>query len=39
VPLFPAGTPDFKLELGKCEAKTNGAVHLVYRCASGRERG
>lgn len=31
IPLFPAGTPELSLELVKCEPKSGGALHVVYR--------
>jgi len=31
IPLFPAGTPELPLSLVKCEPKSGGAVHMVYR--------
>jgi dihydrofolate reductase len=30
IPLFPAGTPELKLRLVKCEPKSGGALHVVY---------
>jgi dihydrofolate reductase len=30
IALFPAGTPELKLRLVKCEAKSGGALHVVY---------
>lgn len=30
VPLFPEGTEDLRLRLVMCEAKTKGALHLLY---------
>lgn len=34
IPLFPAGTPETKLRLIRCEAKPRGALHLVYERAA-----
>jgi hypothetical protein len=31
IPLFPAGTPELPLTLVKCEPKSGGALHVVYR--------
>ena len=31
IPLFPAGTPELPLSLVKCEPKSGGALHVVYR--------
>lgn len=31
IPLFPAGTPELPLDLVKCEPKSGGALHVVYR--------
>jgi len=31
IPLFPAGTPELPLILVKCEPKSGGALHVVYR--------
>jgi dihydrofolate reductase len=31
IPLFPSGTPELKLRLMKCEAKSSGALHLAYQ--------
>lgn len=33
--LFPAGTPELPLTLVKCEPKSGGALHVVYRRQSG----
>ncbi len=33
IPLFPQGTGGLHLRLVKCEAKTKGALHLVYERA------
>jgi len=30
IPLFPSGTSELPLRLAKSEAKTGGALHLVY---------
>jgi dihydrofolate reductase len=35
IPLFPAGTPELPLALVKCEPKSGGALHVVYRRRSG----
>ena len=34
VPLFPQGTDGLDLRLVKCEAKSKGALHLVYERAA-----
>ena len=34
VPLFPQGTNGLHLRLVKCEAKSNGALHLIYERAA-----
>jgi dihydrofolate reductase len=34
VPLFPSGTRGLNLRLVRCEAKTKGALHLVYERAA-----
>jgi dihydrofolate reductase len=31
IPLFPAGTPELPLSLVKCEPRSGGALHVVYR--------
>ena len=31
IPLFPPGTPELPLTLVKCEPKSGGALHVVYR--------
>jgi dihydrofolate reductase len=31
IPLFPAGTPELPLDLVKCEPRSGGALHVVYR--------
>jgi hypothetical protein len=33
IPLFPAGTPALPLTLAKCEPKSGGALHVVYKKA------
>jgi len=33
IPLFPEGTPGLGLRLVKCEPRTGGALHLVYKAA------
>ena len=33
IPLFPAGTPELPLSLVKCEPKSGGALHVVYKKA------
>ena len=33
IPLFPAGTPELPLTLVKCEPKSGGALHVVYKKA------
>ena len=38
IPLIPDGTPELKLRLKKCEARSTGALHVIYeaeRPASG----
>jgi len=35
IPLFPGGTPELQLTLVKCEPKSGGALHVVYRRQSG----
>jgi dihydrofolate reductase len=34
IPLFPAGAPETKLRLARCEAKPRGALHVVYQRAA-----
>ena len=31
IPLFPPGTPELPLRMVKCEPKSGGALHVVYR--------
>jgi len=31
IPLFPSGTPELSLVLVRCEPKSGGALHVVYR--------
>jgi dihydrofolate reductase len=35
IPLFPGGTPQLPLSLVKCEPRSGGALHVVYRRRSG----